>query len=188
MFTRRTFGTSLLAAGAAVTLGCTDEPISPASGVAPNLFVYRHMPPLMADGWLNGSLTDGDLRGHVQVVDCFASWCGPCAAEAPALVQLYLKFRFNGVRFWGMTREGEAKLEAVIQFVRRNHTDWPIAYGASPMMQFLEVSLIPRVFVVGKDGIVRWDSQQSPGSLERAIRDAMLEPDPQAAATTANQS
>jgi thiol-disulfide isomerase/thioredoxin len=190
LLNRRTFASSLLAAGSAITLGCiTEEPINPAGGEAsPNLFVYRQMPPLVADGWLNGALTEQDLRGHVQVVDCFASWCGPCAAEAPALVQLYLKYRYNGVRFWGMTREGEAKIDAVMQFVQRHSTNWPIAYGAGPMLQFLEVSLIPRVFVVGKDGVIRWDSQQRAGSLERAIRDAMLEPDPYAEAAAVQKS
>jgi thiol-disulfide isomerase/thioredoxin len=184
LLNRRTFGASLLAAASAITLGCTEEPIEPAGGAAPNLFIYRHMPPLIADGWLNGELTDADLRGQVQVVDCFASWCGTCAAEMPAILQLYLKYRYNGVHFWGMTAEGEAKLEAVTRFVERNHTDWPIAYGADPMMKFLEVVTLPRVFVVGKDGVIRWDSDQRNGSLERAIRDAMLEPDIKAEAKT----
>jgi thiol-disulfide isomerase/thioredoxin len=188
LLSRRTFASSLLATGTLLTVGCTDEPIDSAGEATNNAFVYRHMPPLIADGWLNGTLTDAELRGQVQVVDCFASWCGPCAAEAPAMVQLFLKYRFNGVRFWGMTSEGEAKLDAVIQFIERHHTDWPIAYGAGPMMRMLEVSMIPRVFVVGKDGIIRFDSQLSTGSLERAIRDAMLEPDPHTETPPAKQS
>jgi thiol-disulfide isomerase/thioredoxin len=178
LLSRRHFALAL-ATGipAGMLLGCAaqDEP----EEVEPLIpFVYRRLPPLMTDGWINdGPLTDAQLRGRVIVVDCFASWCGPCALAAPALVQLYLKYRFKGVRFLGLTSEGEKDLEAIIEFAKRNHTDWPIGYGASPTLQILDVNAIPRLFVVGKDGMIRWDSQASKGSIERAIRNALAEPD-----------
>lgn len=33
-----------------------------------------------------------DLRGNYVVLDFWGSWCGPCLAEAPKLVQLHEKF------------------------------------------------------------------------------------------------
>lgn len=182
--TRRGFCTGLAAGASALWLsGCTIEPVEEEDERPP--FVPRRMPPLMVDGWINdGPVTEKQLQGHVYVVDCFASWCGPCALAAPALVQLYLKYRYNGVRFIGLTGEAEHELDAVMTFVKRNNTDWPIAYGAGNTMQLLGVEAIPHVFVVGKDGMIVWDSQQQGGSMERAIRDALKQPNPYATEDT----
>ena len=43
------------------------------------------LPPL--PGYPKG-LSSADLRGQVQIVNIFASWCVPCRAEAPALMAL----------------------------------------------------------------------------------------------------
>ena len=178
--TRRGFCTGIAACTSALWLGgCSYEPVEEEEDLRPP-FIPRRMPPLMVDGWINdGPITAAELKGHVYVVDCFASWCGPCALAAPALVQLYLKYRFNGVHFLGLTSEVEHELDDVIAFAKRNNTDWPIAYGAGGTMQVLGVIAIPHVFVVGKDGMIVWDSQQQGGSMERAIRDALKEPNPQ---------
>jgi len=43
------------------------------------------LPPL--PGYEHG-LSSADLKGQVQIVNIFASWCIPCRAEAPALMAL----------------------------------------------------------------------------------------------------
>jgi len=36
----------------------------------------------------DGGFASGDLKGRVQIVNIFASWCVPCRAEAPMLMSL----------------------------------------------------------------------------------------------------
>jgi thiol-disulfide isomerase/thioredoxin len=47
------------------------------------------------------------LRGHVTVLNVWASWCPPCIAEAPALQQVHQQTQDEGVAFVGIDNESD---------------------------------------------------------------------------------
>ncbi|MGA8117568.1 MAG: TlpA disulfide reductase family protein [Actinocatenispora sp.] len=49
-----------------------------------------------------GRFTLSSWRGHVTVINFWASWCNPCAAEAPDMEKVYRATRDDGVRFVGV--------------------------------------------------------------------------------------
>ena len=154
--------------------GC-EVPVTEEPAVEVSRVIARPLPKLEVEGWLNGGpVVPEELKGTVIVVDCWASWCQPCAQAAPALVATYIKYRTQGVQFMGLTSETGKDLTAIQGFIDRYSTLWPIAYGAEKPLIDLQVDAIPRMFVVGRDGLIKWDSM-GPGTLERALRDALSE-------------
>jgi len=58
--------------------------------IIPSALIDRPVPEFMLPplpGFENG-LSSHDLQGQVQLVNFFASWCGPCRIEQPVLMEL----------------------------------------------------------------------------------------------------
>ena len=63
------------------------------------------------------------LRGHVTVVNVWASWCPPCIAEAPALQQVHEQTQAEGVAFVGI--DNESDVSAATAHERRFGVTYP---------------------------------------------------------------
>ena len=52
-----------------------------------------------------GTLELSSLRGHVVVLNVWASWCDPCRAESPTLAAVARDTASSGVRFVGVDEQ-----------------------------------------------------------------------------------
>lgn len=138
----------------------------PAGGKAPEIEV---------SGWLNGpGPKRGDLHGKVIVLDAWAFWCGPCRAQAPALVKLYEQYRDRGVVFLGLTMEGPEADADNRRFLAATKITWPNGYGAVKTLQALRADTIPRRWVIDRQYNLIWN-ESSTESIEAAIDRALAE-------------
>jgi thiol-disulfide isomerase/thioredoxin len=63
-----------------------------------------------------GTFGPADYRGAVVVVNAWATWCGPCRREQPALQRAYHRFKDRGVVFVGLNeRDDDAAARAWIR-------------------------------------------------------------------------
>jgi thiol-disulfide isomerase/thioredoxin len=107
---------SLTAVGALALAGCSTG-TNAASGTATgqNRYVQgdgktvvftpaqRKAVPAVAGQTLEGGQFDlASVRGHVVVINFFASWCNPCRLESQALADTYQATRASGVSFLGI--------------------------------------------------------------------------------------
>src|SRR4051812_24307595 len=65
------------------------------AGVA--LKVGDPAPKLQLDKWLKGEPIKELEKGKVYVIECWATWCGPCIASMPHVTRLQAKYKDKGV-------------------------------------------------------------------------------------------
>ena len=94
-----------------------------------------------------------DLRGHVVIIDFWATWCGPCAMTIPRLKELHAKYAADGLRIVGLSSEDPALIR---EFVTRAAMNYTIGHDADDKISsaYLREG-IPMFVVIDKTGIVR---------------------------------
>ena len=146
----------------------------PHSPTGPPVAVGTPLPALNVAGWLNLPAGESfDPTGKIVVVDCWATWCGPCRKEMPRLAAIAEQYRPLGVEFIGLTDEIEKDLPRIRSFIESvPGFTWPVGYGAFKFIAALDIRQIPTVIVFGPDGRAIWSNVGSYG-LE-PILDAAL--------------
>jgi thiol-disulfide isomerase/thioredoxin len=98
------------------------------------------------------------LRGHVVLIDFWATWCGPCIAEMPQIKQLYDQFHSEGLEIVGISFDAEkAKLE---NYIRNENIAWAQYFDGkmwgNEIGKGFGLRNLPTVALVDKRGVLRF--------------------------------
>ncbi|PSK66271.1 Thiol:disulfide interchange protein CycY [Micromonospora sp. MH33] len=115
-------------------------------------------PPVVAAPALTGTTLTGErfdlaaARGHVVVVNVFASWCGPCRDELPLLVETARHWSPQGLEVVGLNlRDGPDAVRALLDQAHAGDlTVLPDPDGTRAVEW--GVRGVPETFVVDRDG------------------------------------
>jgi cytochrome c biogenesis protein CcmG/thiol:disulfide interchange protein DsbE len=104
-----------------------------------------------------------DYKGKVVLIDFWATWCVPCKAEIPWLIDLAKKYEPEGVELLGISMDQDG-WDVVNPFVEKMGINYPILLGNKRTAYLYgDVEGLPLAFFVDRAGRVA-AIQLGPGS------------------------
>ena len=132
------------------------EPVIPAGNGDNSPLLGKDAPTFILPKLTGGDFNLASEKGHVVVLDFWATWCGPCIKSLPGLIELAGAFPADKVKLIGIN-QGEPP-EQVTRFLEARGLKLSVVMDADQGVgRKYGVDAIPRTIVVGPDGKVAWE-------------------------------
>lgn len=93
-----------------------------------------------------------DFKGKVVLLNFWATWCVPCAAEIPELIKWQNEYKSRGLQVIGITYPPTSAAK-VRRFARRNKINYPVLFGFKATKELFEPSdTLPMTIIIGRKG------------------------------------
>ena len=102
---------------------------------------------------LGNMVTMSEVKGKIKIVDFWASWCGPCRLNNPALRKLYDEFHDKGLEIIGVSLDtNKAAWEKAIEKDGLNWVNVSSLKGwKCDLVRLYNVTGVPSIFILDED-------------------------------------
>lgn len=120
-----------------------------------------------------------DFKGKYVYIDVWATWCGPCRAEIPALKKIEEKYHDKNIEFVSISVDVDKDHEKWKNFVNEKQLGGVQLFADknwnSDFMKFYGVNSIPRFILIDPSGKVLKSDAARPSSPElQKVLDSLL--------------
>jgi thiol-disulfide isomerase/thioredoxin len=122
------------------------------------------------------TITNASLRGKVVLLDFWGTWCGPCRASVPMMIDIKKRFAGKNVKIIGISSDDDEDVWNA--FIESKRMDWSEYIDLSGrVLQAFKVESFPTYMVLDKDGVVRYRQSglgdHTQGEIEEALNKAL---------------
>lgn len=125
-----------------------------------------------------------EFAGKVLIVNLWATWCGPCRAETPELIQISKEYKARGVEIVGLTTQNnDGDIQLVKDFIREHEVPYRTIYDEGVLQPILsEVTnarpIVPQSYIITRDSKILthfegFDPRSTPNKLRQYIELAL---------------
>jgi peroxiredoxin len=92
-----------------------------------------------------------ELRGKVVLLNFWATWCAPCAAEIPWFIEFQRTYESAGLTALGVSLD-EDGWSAVRPYIEAHKMDYRVMLGNDDVAQAYGASSLPTTFLIDRSG------------------------------------
>ena len=122
----------------------------------PTIYFVRNpdaAPAFQISGLDGKPVSPADARGKVVLLNFWATWCGPCRAEIPDLVELQARYK-DRLQVIGLIVDDD-DLDAIHQFIREFRINYPVAITSDDVRtHYGGIAALPTSFLLDSQGRV----------------------------------
>lgn len=131
-----------------------------------------------AESWLiydmkGNQVLFSSLNEKPVFLNFWATWCPPCVAEMPGIIELHEKYK-NEVNFILVSNESAEK---VLSFAKKHNFDEDLFYQNTSLPAIFSSQSIPTTFIISREGMVvvsekgaaRWNSSRTEEVIKKLI-------------------
>lgn len=138
----------------------------------------QHMPNFKVTSIAGQTISPDNYRGHVLILDFFATWCQPCRQSIPHLVEMNRKYGRQGLQILGLSVDEDGE-RMVKSFTDEFRVNYPLALAGNSTTAEFGVRSVPIMFLIDKKGniaeVYRGYSNEMARSLEKSIKRLLAE-------------
>jgi cytochrome c biogenesis protein CcmG/thiol:disulfide interchange protein DsbE len=128
-------------------------------------------PPALAPATVN----IGELKGHAVLLDFWATWCGPCQAQAPIVNHVAVRYKSRGLVVVGIDTSDPDGLSLAGPWAKSHKITYPIAFDSGAAARAYDVENLPTLVVISKAGKIvgRRMGMTDGDEIERLVNQAL---------------